>query len=354
MSGIAFTRAWEDDRIDLAALAVQPGERVLAIAAAGDIPLALAAEGAAELIAVDLNPAQLHLSSLKIAAAGWDAEERYRWFERGRVDRADAAYRTRLRPALTPEARAYWDARIGAFSSGLHDSEGVGRTFNRLGALVRFVVPGLARDLERVATPAGQLRLWRERVQGRLFNRLTDWLARHTPMLAPLAPNRAELDRMRRGGYLRAVEARVEGIVGTVLVREHPWWAPAFLGRPVALGHGAAWLDPERGPAVATGAGRIRLVPGDVADVLRGLEAGSLDAATVSNVPDWLDAAAARRLADALAHALRPGGRVLVRSVLPDGGLRDDPRLARDSGSDAFAAAERTALYGRVDLLRRV
>jgi S-adenosylmethionine-diacylglycerol 3-amino-3-carboxypropyl transferase len=354
VSGIAFTRAWEDERVDLAALSVRPGERVLAIAAAGDIPLALAAEGAAELIAVDLNPAQLHLSALKIAAAGWDVEERYRWFECGRVDRVDETYRSQLRPALSPDARAYWDVRIGAFTRGLHDSEGVGRTFNRLGAIVRFIVPGLARDLERVATPAEQLQLWHDRVQGRLFNRVTDWLARHTPMLAPLAPHRAELDRMRHGGYLRAVESRVEGIVGSVLVREHPWWAPAFLGRPVALGHGAAWLDPSRATAAAVGAGRIRLVCGDVAAVLEGLEPASLDAATVSNVPDWLDAGAARRLDDALARALRPGGRVLARSVLPDGGLPDDPRLARDARSDAFTASERTALYGRVDLLRRV
>jgi S-adenosylmethionine:diacylglycerol 3-amino-3-carboxypropyl transferase len=174
------------------------------------------------------------------------------------------------------------------------------------------------------------------------------------PLLAPLAPNREELDRMRRGGYLRAVESRVEAIVGTVLVREHPWWAPAFLGRPVALGHGAAWLDAARGTAVAAGAARIRLVQGDVTAVLGELGADSLDAATISNVPDWLDAAAALKLADALARALRPGGRLLVRSVLPDGGLPDDPRLARDPRSDAFGAAERTALYGRVDLLQRV
>ena len=63
MSGTPFTRAWEDDRVDLAALAVQPSERVLAIAAAGDIPLALASEGAAELIAVDLNPARSSTSA---------------------------------------------------------------------------------------------------------------------------------------------------------------------------------------------------------------------------------------------------------------------------------------------------
>ncbi len=354
MTGIAFTRAWEDDRLDLAALAVQSGERVLAIAAAGDIPLALASEGAAEVVAVDLNPAQLHLTALKIAAAGWDAGERHRWFEVGRVDGAGAIYRTRLRPALTPESRAFWDDSIAMFGRGLHDAEGVGRSFNRLGAVVRLVVPGLRADLERVPTPTEQLRLWHERVRGRLFNRVTDWLARHTPLLAPIAPHRAELDRMRRGGYLRAVEARVEGVVGTVLVREHPWWAPAFVARPVTFGHGAAWLDADRAAGVAAGAGRIRLVRGDVAAVLDGLDPGSLDAATVSNVPDWLDPDQAGRLADALVRALRPGGRVLVRSVLADGGLREDPRLVCLPASDALAASDRTALYGRIDLLRRV
>ena len=148
---------------------------------------------------------------------------------------------------------------------------------------------------------------------------------------------------MRRGGYLRAVEARVEGIVGAVLVREHPWWSPALLGRPVELGHGMAWLDPSRADAVAAGAGRIRLVEGDLASVLDGLDAGSLDAVTASNVPDWLDAAETGRLADSLARALRPGGRLLVRCVLPDGGLPSDGRFVRDPRSDGFTAAERTA-----------
>ena len=212
----------------------------------------------------------------------------------------------------------------------------------------------VARDLERVATTDDQLRMWHDRVEPRLFNRVTDWLSRHTPMLAPLAPNRAELARMRRSAYLRAVAARVEGIVGTVLVREHPWWAPALLGRPVDPGHGMAWLDPSRAAAVAASAGRIRLVEGDVTSTLEGLDAGSLDAATVSNVPDWISGTETLRLADALARALRPGGRLLVRCVLPDGGLPRDERFTRDPASQRYAAGERTALYGRVDLLHRV
>jgi len=83
---------------------------------------------------------------------------------------------------------------------------------------------------------------------------------------------------------------------------------------------------------------------------------------TVSNVPDWLDPGATARLTSALAEAVRPGGRVLVRSILTDGGLSAHPAFVADSedseDSEDSATAnlvlrERTALYGRVELLRR-
>ena len=106
MSGIVFTRAWEDDRLDLAALAIRPGERVLAVAAAGDVPLAIAAAGAAEVVAVDLNVAQLRLTALKIAAAGLDADERYRWFEVGRVADPGRRFREVLRSGWNRRPRS--------------------------------------------------------------------------------------------------------------------------------------------------------------------------------------------------------------------------------------------------------
>ncbi len=105
----------------------------------------------------------------------------------------------------------------------------------------------------------------------------------------------------------------------------------------------------------------------------------SLDAISVSNVPDWLARDEHRVLRAALVRALAPGGRVLARSILGGGGSQADGSqadgslgdgspagngslvgdgslagggLVRDSASDAFVPLERTALYGRVDLLR--
>ena len=353
MSGIVFTRAWEDDRLDLAALAVQPGDRVLTVAAAGDATLAIAAAGAAEVVAVDLNDAQLHLTALKIAASILDPTERYRWFEVGRVADPGRRYRVVLRGRLEPGHAEFWDRHIGIFEGDFHRHAGVERSFARLGRLGRLLVPGLARRIEAYDDPVEQQRWWRSNVRPRLFGPLSHWLARHTPALAPLAPNPHELQRMRESGYSYAIADRIDDVLGWTLARRHPWWRPAFSGRVADPGDGAAWLDADMAAAVTESAGRIRLVHGDLTDVVAGSSPGSFDAVTVSNVPDWLDASRAARLADALSRAVRPGGRVLVRSILPDGGLPRHRALVPDPSSDGLVARERTALYGRVDLLRR-
>lgn len=353
MTGIIFTRAWEDDRLDIAALAVQPGERVLCIAAAGDVPLALAAAGAAEVVAVDLNPAQLRLTALKIGAAGLDPRERYEWFEAGRVDNPEARYRRVIRPALADHDAAFWDRHIGAFRRDFHRHAGVGRSFHWVGRALRLLVPSLRRQIEAFDDPVEQQRWWRTHVEPRLFGPLSHWLARHTPALSPLAPNRHELRRMREGGYSHAIARRIDGVLGLTLARRHPWWRPAFSGRVADQGDGAAWLDAEVAAAVAASSGAIRLVQGDLTQSVAEMAAGQFDAATISNVPDWLDEAASTRLADALALAVKPGGRVLVRSILTDGGLPPHREFVIDAVSSQLVERERTALYGRVELLRR-
>ncbi|HEX5148940.1 MAG TPA: DUF3419 family protein, partial [Candidatus Limnocylindrales bacterium] len=271
MTGIVFTRAWEDDRLDIAALAIARGERVLCIAAAGDVPLALAAAGAGEVVAVDLNPAQLHLTALKIGAAVLDPVERYRWFEAGRMANPWARYRQVIRPRLAAHDAAFWDGHIGDFENDFHRHAGVGRSFQWFGRVSRLIVPTIRRRVEAFDDPADQQRWWRSTVEPRLFGPLTHWLAQHTGLLAPLAPNGHELRRMREGGYSRAIAARIDGVLGWTLVRRHPWWRPAFSGRIADPGDGAGWLDDGIGAQVAESAERIRLVQGDLAIVLAGL-----------------------------------------------------------------------------------
>lgn len=357
--GIVFTRAWEDDRLDLELLAVAPGERVLVIAGAGDAALVLAASGA-QVTAVDLNADQLGLVALKLAAARVLAPPvLHRWFEAGRDPAAPALYRDLVRPVLAaadPAAALDWDARIGVLARGLHGHDGVGRPFARLGLVARIIQPRLARVVETTASPAEQAAWWRARMRGRLFGPLTHMLMARTRVLAGLAPNPHELERMRRGGWSHGLEARVDAVVGTVLVRRHPWWRPAFSGRPADPGDGAAWLDAVNVARLADGgADRVTLAHGDLAAVLRSVPPGSLAAVSTSNVPDWLDEPGTTALAAAVRQALAPGGRVLVRRVV--GPEQGDPfeaaGLRRDPVSDGLAGRDRTALYERVDLYRQ-
>ena len=366
--GIVFTRAWEDDRLDAELLAVAPGERVLVIAAAGDAALALAAAGA-DVAAVDMNADQLRLVALKLAAAQvLEPAVLHRWFEVGRDPGAPAVYRAVVRPVLAAGAAddaAYWDTRIGMIATGLHEHAGVGRPFARLGRLARLVRPGLAQAIETAPDVASQSAWWRAHARARLLGPVTHMIAARTRVLAALAPDPRELERMRRGGWSHGLADRVDAVVGSVLVRRHPWWRPAFSGLAADPGDGAAWLDAGSVAALAalaagasSGAGsgpRLDLVHGDLTSVLSGLPAGSLAAVSVSNVPDWLDAASTSALAVAVRRALAPGGRVLVRRVVAP----EDPEpfaatgLDRDPVSDGLVARERTALYERVDLYRK-
>jgi S-adenosylmethionine:diacylglycerol 3-amino-3-carboxypropyl transferase len=352
---IPFTRAWEDDRLDAELLRVAPGERLLVVAGGGDAALALAADGAC-VTAVDRSRAQLDLVALKLAAARTlPADTVYRWFEVGRDPMALRLYRTQVRAALADPDAEVWDREIGRVVGGLHDHGGVGQPFHRLGQLARITCPGIARVIETTPDPAAQAAWWRRHVRPVLFSPLTHLAAARTPILAPLAPHPTELERMRRSGWSRGLADRVEAIVDRMLVRHHPWWRPAFAGRPADPGSGAAWLDESRLRALASmDAGRLRLIEGDLAAVLRAQGAGTLAAISVSNVPDWLDPAAGAELAAAVRHALAPGGRALVRRVVgPAVDAFADVGLVRDPISDGLVTRDRTALYERVDLYRQ-
>ena len=126
-----FGLSQEDERSEAAALALGAHggrDRVLSIASAGDMPLSLLALGAESVIAVDVDPRQLHLSRLKVAAVRrLDREEAIRFL--GFMPASRQSRRRWLRevlPALPPDARLFWewheeDAAGGAIWAGRYE-----------------------------------------------------------------------------------------------------------------------------------------------------------------------------------------------------------------------------------------
>jgi S-adenosylmethionine-diacylglycerol 3-amino-3-carboxypropyl transferase len=350
---IVFTRAWEDDRLDAELLAIGPGQRALVVAGAGDTALALAA-GGGDVMAVDRNADQLHLAALKLAAAQVLPPERlHGWFEARRDPDVIAEYRYHVGDVLGVDDRAWWDANVGLFERGLHRSTGLARPFLALAGVARLLRPDLPRRVEAFASPTEQATWWRRHLRWLVFGRPSLWLMNRGPALALLSPDRNETARVRRANWPRGFARRVDGVLERVLVREHPWWRPLASGRPADLGHAAGWLDPDRAASLADGGrDRIQWLNADLTTAMAAERAESLDAISVSNVPDWLDEGAERALAEAARRAAKPGARILVRHLVAPSASDPWPAagLVRDPRSEGLPARDRTALYEAIDL----
>jgi len=110
---LVYNQIWEDPRVDLEALKLEPTSRVLTIASGGCNVLNYLLADPAEIVAVDLNPAHLALTRLKLTAVQHlpDHGAFYRLFGRGIDPGAWDTYRDHLQPHLDDEARALKAAR---------------------------------------------------------------------------------------------------------------------------------------------------------------------------------------------------------------------------------------------------
>jgi S-adenosylmethionine:diacylglycerol 3-amino-3-carboxypropyl transferase len=244
---VLFGRMYEDASIELAAF--RPGGRIFCIASAGCTALRLAPRH--EVVAVDVNPAQLAYAERRIAGEP---------MVRGTAERLMSFGRT-----LLPLA-GWRPSRLRAFL-----------------------------DLER---PAEQAAYWRRHLDTRRLRAALDFLlsrpllraAYAAPLLACLPP--------RFGAIVRA---RMERCFATHPNRTNPYARALLLGE----------LRDEPAPPEA---GRIRLVRADAATYLEAAPEGSFDGFTLSNILDGAEESYRARLLDAVKRAAAPDAVVVLRS----------------------------------------
>ena len=140
-SGLVYPQIWEDPDVDMAAMALGPGHRVVTIASGGCNVLAYLTRDPAAVDAVDLNRAHIALNRLKLTAVQRlpGHGDLLRMFGGEGNAANEAAYHRFLAPHLDVATRAYWEGRtwrgrrrIGVF----------GRNFYRTGLLGAFIAAG--------------------------------------------------------------------------------------------------------------------------------------------------------------------------------------------------------------------
>ncbi|HOX53792.1 MAG TPA: DUF3419 family protein, partial [Fibrobacteria bacterium] len=143
MDIIRYANCWEDPRLLVEGLGPLESRRILSICSAGDNALSLLARGAREVVAFDVNPAQLACLGLRIAALRTLPYPELLEFlgVRESVDSCLAQTRARraetwktVRLAADPRTRAFWDGHQGELVLGaVHAGrfEDFFRTFRR-------------------------------------------------------------------------------------------------------------------------------------------------------------------------------------------------------------------------------
>jgi S-adenosylmethionine-diacylglycerol 3-amino-3-carboxypropyl transferase len=118
-SAIRYAQCWEDADILLEGLEISSGDSCLSIASAGDNALAMLARGAGRVIALDLNPAQLHCLELRVAAYRELAHPELLELIGSRPSTRRSDLYRRCRPLLVAETRAFWDSRPSEVEAGI-------------------------------------------------------------------------------------------------------------------------------------------------------------------------------------------------------------------------------------------
>ena len=260
---VLFGRMYEDPSIERGAF--KPGGRVFCIASAGCTAMALAPYY--DVVAVDINPAQLAYAAQRIAGAP--------------MVRGTAEHVMRVGRALLPLAG--W----------------------RLATLREFL------DLD---DPVTQRKFWMAHLDTRRFRSGLDALMSVTALRAAYSPPLLASLPDHFGAVLRA---RMERCFSRHPNRTNPFARALLLGE----------LASEPPPAEAQA---VRLVQSDAAAFLEGLPQESIDGFALSNILDGADVAYRRRLFAAISRAAAPRAMVVLRSFGEPAGESSSNRAADD------------------------
>lgn len=308
---IRYATVWEDADVLCEALAPRAaGGRLLSIASAGDNALALLTLDPAEVVAVDLNPAQLACLELRVAAfRHLQDSELLPFLGVGDGTARDQRYR-RLRPLLSDDARAFWDARPDLIARGVIH---VGKFERYLRIFRRVILPlvhGRSR-LERLIEP-------KEIEEQRHFYR-NEWDTGRWRLIFRLFFGRAVMGRLGRdpalfdhvsGNGAESILARTRYALTELPTASNPYLVHIMTGsfRPGAL---PRYLRPEHRSVIRERLDRLswRQSPAEVVE-------GDFDGFNLSDIFEYMAPAEHERVYQEITRRARPGARLVYWNML--------------------------------------
>ncbi len=367
-----YNQIWEDPRVDLEALQLDPDSHVLTISSGGCNALNYLATGPAAVTAVDLNRFHIYLLDLKLAALKSlpEHEDFFAFFGKGKDASNLANYERFISPVLNDDARTFWEKsgipgkvlggnRIGYFDrGGLYEHSRNGyflRFFHRFAHLIGLRPEKLleATSLEK------QRELFEEHLAPFFDSRVIRMFGRLPVTTFGLGIPPQQLEELKEdigsGTLIDVYRERTRRLACDFPIDEN-YFAWQALARRYDVEKRKAipeYLKAENFETLKENAHRVRTIVGSVTDTIRSEGREAFNRFVFLDAQDWMNASTMTDLWQQIAEKGEPGSRIIFRTAgstspieknLP-GELRSKFEYHREL-SQELSAKDRVSIYG--------
>jgi S-adenosylmethionine-diacylglycerol 3-amino-3-carboxypropyl transferase len=365
-SGLVYPQIWEDPEIDMEAMALTEGHRIVTIASGGCNILAYLTRSPARIDAVDLNTAHIALNRMKLAAVRHlpSQADLFRFFGEAGNRHNSAAYDRFIAPHLDRASRDYWEKRDWRGKRRIAVFEG---NFYQRGLLGLFIAVGhrvgrlYGVDVTRImeAETLEDQRAYFERRLAPIFRRpLLRWATSRKASLFGLGIPPAQYDSLITSGdgtMASVLSARLEKLACDFPLKDNYFAWQAFARRYPTPGEAAlpAYLDAANYATIRRNLYRVAIHHANFTELLAAKGAGQVDRFVLLDAQDWMTDRQLNELWTEITRTAAPGARVIFRtaaepSLLP--GRVSETLLDQWSyeaeTSRELSGRDRSAIYG--------
>ena len=328
-SGLVYPQIWEDPDVDMAAMELKPGHRLVTIGSGGCNVLAYLSRSPGRIDVVDLNLHHIALNRLKLAAFRHlpSRADVVRMLAMANVPSNSASFDLFLAPNLDAGTRAYWQRRRW---NGRRRVEAFDRNIYRSGLLGRFIATGhlIARlhgvdltEFARVRSLREQRIFFDTRVAP-LFDRpLIRWLTSRKSSLFGLGIPPQQYDELVRTSADRTMapvlRQRLEKLACHFPLRDNYFAWQAFVRRYPDKQEGClpTYLLPENYLAIRDNVDRVAVHHASFTELLAQKPVASVDRYVLLDAQDWMTDEQLNDLWREIGRTAAPGARVIFRTA---------------------------------------
>jgi S-adenosylmethionine-diacylglycerol 3-amino-3-carboxypropyl transferase len=348
-SGLVFHLTWEDPAVDRQALAITPDDSLITIASAGDNVLAIALDGPKQIYAVDLNPTQIFLLQIKIAAAQHlNYKDFWRLFSLDPVPSISETYHV-LRPHLGLDAQCFWDTHLSLFQRGLYRAGIFGFTLWLQRTYLRMVCGrNVLEQFFKISSLTEQAKFYHRKIHTKWWNVFAKPFVDHWFFLLLFGAHPYQARRVQNQQFADFLASGIRRALTTIPAQDNFLWQQAFLGRYLVS---PDYSSPENFGRLKEVVSRIRTYHGRLQHLLEELPPRSVTCFNLLDAPDWLSPDETVMLWTLIQRVAAPGARVLFRTIDPSYQL--PPSILEswhDETDPTWTIRERTGVYAKVCL----